>query len=154
MSDKSLLGTVDIGFDTIIIEQEKPIQKEPDVVIEIIKTQQCVCNNDDSISDTVDTGFGDQNIIIKECPKFKIPLYKENYLGEFQTPIEKALARRNLEVYSKDEIDKAVSKVLNIDLSEYVTKNEIQKIIKDLNFVDASTKAYVDCIIPDNLFKI
>lgn len=154
MSDKSLLGIVDVGFDTILIQQEKPIEKEPEVIIEqVIQEKSCSCTNEDSISDTVDIGFGDQNVIIKECPEFKIPLYKENHLGEFKTPIEKAIARRNLEVYSKKEIDDAVSKVLSIDFSIYATKSEVQKIIKNLNFVDANTKAYVDYEIPDNLFK-
>lgn len=154
MSDKSLLGIVNVGFDTILIQQEKPIEKEPEVIIEqVIQEKSCSCTNEDSISDTVDIGFGDQNVIIKECPEFKIPLYKENHLGEFKTPIEKAIARRNLEVYSKKEIDDAVSKVLSIDFSIYATKSEVQKIIKNLNFVDANTKAYVDYEIPDNLFK-
>lgn len=154
MSDKSLLGIVDVGFDTILIQQEKPIEREPEVIIEqVIQEKSCSCTNEDSISDTVDIGFGDQNVIIKECPEFKIPLYKENHLGEFKTPIEKAIARRNLEVYSKKEIDDAVSKVLSIDFSIYATKSEVQKIIKNLNFVDANTKAYVDYEIPDNLFK-
>lgn len=154
MSDKSLLGIVDVGFDTILIQQEKPIKKEPEVIIEqVIQEKSCSCTNEDSISDTVDIGFGDQNVIIKECPEFKIPLCKENHLGEFKTPIEKAIARRNLEVYSKKEIDDAVSKVLSIDFSIYATKSEVQKIIKNLNFVDANTKAYVDYEIPDNLFK-
>ena len=149
MSDKSLLGTANVGFDTI----GKPIKKGSNIVIGTIQVKPCNCVNEDSIQDTVNTGFGEQNVIIKDCPEFKIPLYKENYLGEFQTPTEKALARRNLDVYSKEEIDKAVSKVLNIDLSIYVTKKDLQKVIQDLDFVDANTKAYVDYKIPDNLFK-
>jgi hypothetical protein len=39
--------------------------------------------------------------------------------------MEKVLARKNLEVYSKQEIDDAVSKVLSIDLSIYITKSEV-----------------------------
>ena len=153
MSDKSLLGTANIGFQTIMIEKEKPIEKEPNIVIEKVPAISCTSTNKESIQDTVNTGFGEQNIIIKECPQFKIPLYKENYLGEFKTPMEKVLARKNLEVYSKQEIDDAVSKVLSIDLSIFITKSEVQKILNNLDFVDANIKAYVDYKIPDNLFK-
>lgn len=156
MSDKSILGIADIGFDTIILEKEKPKEEEVTVVVETVQIEKHNCVNEDSIQDTVDIGFGEQNVIIKECPGFKIPLCKENYLGEFETPIEKALARKNLEVYSKEEIDNAISKVLSnelSDLSNFITKSEVQKIINSLSFVDSNLKAYVDCKIPDNLFK-
>jgi hypothetical protein len=36
----------------------------------------------------------------------------------------------------------------------YATKTDVEKIVKNLDFVDANTKAYADCIIPDKLFKI
>lgn len=154
MSNKSLLGIADIGFDTIILEKQEPIEEKPNIVVETIQITECKHTNEDSISDTVNTGFGEQNVIIKECPEFKIPLYKENHLGEFKTPIEKALARINLDVYSKKEIDDVVSRVLSLDLSMYATKTDVEKIVKNLDFVDANTKAYADCIIPDKLFKI
>jgi hypothetical protein len=56
-----------------------------------------------SILDTAETGFGECNKLIKDCPKpeYKTHLFKENYLGEFKTETEKTLARNNLGVYSK-----------------------------------------------------
>jgi hypothetical protein len=63
--------------------------------------------NNDSIIEHIETGFGDCNTITKECPKpeYKTHLFKENYLGEFKSETEKALVRNNLGVYSKKETD-------------------------------------------------
>lgn len=56
----------------------------------------------------INTGFGANNDLHykTKCkkPEFKIPLYKDNYLGEFKTEEEKAAARHALGLYSKGDV--------------------------------------------------
>lgn len=111
-------------------------------------------NKQDSIMDFVDTGFGYENILWKDCPrpKFKTHLFKENYLNEFKSDTEKTLVRHNLEVYSKAETNQIVSHL--ISEKNLVTKDNISEIIEDLNFVDSIPKSDVYYDIPDKLFKL
>lgn len=117
------------------------------------------CDNhktgEDSIIESIDTGFGCTNhIAIPHCkPKYKSFLCKENYLGEFKTETEKSLARYNLGVYSKQEIDDIVGKIL-IENNNFVTKKEVQNMISELDFVNSTLRSYANYQIPDDLFKL
>ena len=52
------------------------------------------------------TGFGENKDLYFECdhPKLNVPLYKENYLREFQTKEEQASARHSLGLYNLDDV--------------------------------------------------
>lgn len=76
---------------------------------------------------TIDSGFGCDDKLTINCPKPELHthLCKENYLGEFKEESEKALARDNLGVYSKDEVSKVLADVVaNIDTSIFITKKK------------------------------
>lgn len=132
---------------TIPIIEDKPIQP-PKLNCNIQKGQ-------DSIIDSVDTGFGCSNQAVVDCPKpkYKSHLCKENYLGEFKQESEKELARNNLGVYSKKEIDLIVGQII-IENNGFVTKSQVQKMINDADFVNSTLRSYVDYQIPDSLFKL
>lgn len=129
-----------------IIHNEQPvIKQEPSKEL-----------NKDSILDKVETGFGCDNTLHKECPKpkFHQHLCKENFLSEFKIEIEKQLARDNLGVYSKLQIDQFLKDLTNIDTSSFITKDDFEAAIQDLDFVKSSLKANTDYNIPENLFKL
>lgn len=132
---------------TIPIIEDKPIQP-PKLNCNIQKGQ-------DSIIDSVDTGFGCSNQVVVDCPKpkYKSHLCKENYLGEFKQESEKELARNNLGVYSKEEIDLIVGQII-IENNGFVTKSQVQKMINDADFVNSTLRSYADYQIPDSLFKL
>lgn len=179
-SQKSILNTANLGYDIInevndlpqkpisLIEGESLIttmntgfgkNDSPEEDIPTIEIIECSCDKEireDSIMDSVNTGLGTENIVVVEHPKpeFKIPLCKENYLGEFDSIIEKQLARYNLGVYSKEEVDNALSKLININTANFATKTEVETMIKNLDFVDSTLKALVDYQIPNDLFKL
>lgn len=180
MMSKSLLSTVSLGYN--IIEEIDELPQEPIRLIEgeslmttmktgfgenniveestpVIELIECSCNkdkNEDSIIDSVKTGLSTENTVIIECPEpqYKIPLCKDNYLGEFENPIEKQLARYNLGVYSKEEVDNVVSKIININTANLATKKEVETMISQLDFVDSKLKAVADYQIPNDLFEL
>lgn len=141
----SVMTTISTGFE----HNDKPVPPPPEINLSC-KTPKH--KNPDSVIGSVDTGFGCDNQLIRECPKpkYKTHLCKENYLGEFKTESEKTLARTNLGVYSKEEIDRIVENNNN----NFITKKEVQNMIADLDFVDSTLKSYVDYQIPNNLFKL
>ena len=175
---KSLLTTANLGYD--IIEENNELPQEPIKLIEgdslittmdtgfdennkldlpeiptiQLKQETCQDSNEESIIDSVDTGFGPENTVVVECPKpsFKIPLCKDNYLGEFESVIEKQLARYNLGVYSKEEIDEVVSKMISTE--NLATKAEVETMINNLDYVDSTLKALADYQIPNDLFTL
>lgn len=122
----------------------------------VIKQEPTQEPNKDSIIDKIETGFGDENTLHKECPKPKWNqhLSKENYLGEFKTEQEKQLARDNLGVYSKEQIDKALRDITHTDVFNFITKSEVEVMITNANYIKANMKKYADYDIPNNLFKI
>lgn len=105
---------------------------------------------------TVDTGFGECNRVELDRPKpqYKTPLYKENYLGEFQVETEKELARNNLGVYSKESVNALIERIVEGGTTNFVTKTEVQEMIDDLDFVNSTLKSQADYSIPKNLFKL
>ena len=143
----SVMTTISTGFD------DKPVPPPPEINLSC-KTPKH--KNPDSVIGSVDTGFGCDNQLIRECPKpkYKTHLCKENYLGEFKTESEKTLARTNLGVYSKEEIDRIVGQIVENNNNNFITKKEVQNMIADLDFVDSTLKSYVDYQIPNNLFKL
>ncbi len=127
-----------------IIHNEQPvIKQEP--------TQEI---NKDSILDKIETGFDEDNALHKDCPapKFNRHLSKENFLSEFKTEIEKQMARDNLGVYSKEQINQFMKDLG--DTSSFVTKDTVEEMIQDLDFVKSTLKSNIDYNIPENLFNL
>lgn len=172
--EDSMLDTLNTGFG----EYNKVIVERPKVEINIEDYTIKICNDDcnkeevkvtenlvptvviknhcikreDSIINDLDTGFGPEQTIITECkkkPEFKTHLCKESYLGEFKSEFEKNLARTNLGVYSKKE----TVAIINRNVSNFITKKEIEEIVKDLDYTTSRSKSQVNYIIPENLFK-
>lgn len=145
----SVMTTISTGFE----HNDKPVPPPPEINLSC-KTPKH--KNPDSVIGSVDTGFGCDNQLIRECPKpkYKTHLCKENYLGEFKTESEKTLARTNLGVYSKEEIDRIVGQIVENNNNNFITKKEVQNMIADLDFVDSTLKSYADYQIPNNLFKL
>lgn len=106
---------------------------------------------------TIDSGFGCDDKLVADCPKPELHthLCKENYLSEFKTETEKELARNNLGVYSKEEIEKVISDALvNLDTSNFITRKEVYNLVENLDYVNSTVKSNVDYEIPNNLFKL
>ena len=145
----SVITTISTGFE----HNDKPVPPPPDINLNCKLPKR---KNPDSVIGAIDTGFGCDNQLVIDCPKpqYKTHLCKENYLGEFKTESEKTLARTNLGVYSKEEIDKIVGKIVENNNNNFITKKEVQNMIADLDFVDSTLKSYVDYQIPNNLFKL
>lgn len=138
----------------IVIEQEEPKKEVPPVTIDLseFNAKKEKPANPDSILNKIETGFDNKNQAYVECkkPQLKTHLSKENYLSEFKTESEKNLARINLGVYSKEEINKALDKIVK----ENITKSDVQEMISDLDFVNSTMKSSVDYQIPNNLFTL
>lgn len=129
-----------------VIHNEQPvIKQEPSKEV-----------NKDSIIDKINTGFGCDNALHKDCPKpqWHQHLCKENFLGEFKTELEKQLARDNLDIYSKTQIDKFIKDLLGVDLPSYITKDYFNEAIQNLDYVKSSLKSNIDYNIPENLFTL
>ena len=178
LPSKSLLSTIKLGYET------EPVPKPPQNFIDFIEGDSVIttidtgfrhndkpvppppkidlkCNaphkkNPDSVIEVIDTGFGCNNQVVIDCPKpqYKTHLCKENYLGEFKTETEKELARTNLGIYSKEEINKIINNIMTDNSNSFITKKEVQTMIADLDFVNSTVKSYVDYQIPNNLFKL
>ena len=137
---------------TIPDKKQLEVIEKPELNKVIIDPKGC-----DSIIEDVETGFGpEQTLVVPNCPpkkEYKLPLFKENYLNEFKEESEKALARYNLGVYSKSEIDNIVSKIIE-ENNNFVTKSEVEEMLQELDFVDSILKSYADYQIPNNLFKL
>lgn len=144
----SVITTMNTGF----IHNDKPVvPHKPELNCRPSKRK-----NPDSIINNIDTGFGCDNVAVIQCPKpkYNTHLCKENYFGEFVSETEKALARYNLGVYSKEELDKIVGDIIIDNSKEFTTKKEVQEMIANLDFVDSKLKANADYEIPDKLFKL
>lgn len=106
---------------------------------------------------TINSGFGHDNKLHFDCPKPKthIHLCKENYLSEFETETEKQLARDNLGVYSKSEVNNALVDILkNIGDNTFITRKEVNEIVDNLDFVKSILKSNINYEIPETLFKL
>ena len=108
-------------------------------------------------SSTTDSGFGHDNKLHFDCPKPKthIHLCKEDYLSEFKTESEKQLARDNLGVYSKSEVNNALIDILqNLDSNTFITRKEVNTLINNLDFVKSVLKSNINYEIPETLFTL
>lgn len=145
--EKPLLKTT---FKTGFEHNDTPVISQP-----IVEFKQSCQKHEDSVIDSVDTGFGDCKTIENSCPKptFKSHLYKENYLSEFKTETEKALARSHLGVYGKSETVAIIKQEMG-SLKSFIKKEEVEKMIADLDFVNSTLKAFADYQIPEKLFKL
>ena len=143
----SVMTTISTGFE----HNDKPVPLPPEINLSCKVPKK---KNPDSVIGSIDTGFGCDNQIVIDCPKpkYKTHLCKENYLGEFKTESEKTLARNNLGIYSKEEIDKIVGQI--VENNNLITRKEVQNMIANLDFVDSTLKSYADYQIPNNLFKL
>ena len=94
-----------------------------------------VPHNENSIKYSIDTGFDIQSSLdYNPCSQRPLsqPLYKENYLGEFETEEEKRIARRNLGLFDDNDVvamslittDEAVTDKDILDLLEIKTINQ------------------------------
>lgn len=92
-------------------------------------------HNEESIKDSIDTGFDTQSSLdYKPCSPRPLsqPLYKENYLGEFETEEEQRMARHNLGLFDDKDVvamslittDKAVTDKDILDLLEIKAINQ------------------------------
>lgn len=143
-------GCLETTFNTGFNHNDKPVIDNITPTLSHINTS----NNKDSILDSVDTGFGENNKLIKDCPKpqYKTHLCKENYLGEFTKETEKALVRNNIGVYSKNEVREVVSHIISD--SSLITRSEVQNIVEDLDFVDSVVRSHASYNIPNDLFQL
>lgn len=89
--------------------KENPVKE--DSIIELLQNSEIeldTCPKLEEKEISFDTGFGENNDLHYETkctkPKFKTPLYQENYLKEFKTEEEKAAARHALGLYNKGDI--------------------------------------------------
>lgn len=110
----------------------------------------------DSILSSVNTGFGEINTVIKDCPKpeFKTPLFKEDYLSVFVSETEKELVRNNLGVMGESEVTNLVNKLVTKEVESFITIEKVEELIEDLDFVDSELNSRADYTIPDKLFKL
>lgn len=94
-----------------------------------------VPHNENSIKYSIDTGFDIQNSLdYNPCSSRPLsqPLYKENYLGEFETEEEKRIARHNLGLFDNKDVvamnlittDDAVTDTDILDLLKIKTINQ------------------------------
>ena len=106
---------------------------------------------------TIDSGFSCDDTLTVDCPKPELHthLCKENYLGEFKAESEKELARNNLGVYSKSEVNNTLTSILqNLDSNTFITRKEVNNLIDNLDFVKSILKSNVNYEIPENLFTL
>lgn len=140
-------------FNTGFTHNDKPVIAPPPPSY---NQQTPINKNEDSVIESVDTGFGENNTISQDCPKpqYKTHLFKENHLGEFKSETEKSLVRYNIGVYSKTEVHDLVSHIISDGTASFVTKEQVQDMVDQLDFVDSTLRAYAIYDIPSKLFPL
>lgn len=106
----SILNSISSGdLQVQEVPRELPVKK--DSIIELLKNSEIEFNTCPKLNNTLDginTGFGENNDLHFDTPCKKpsliTPLYRENYLSEFQTEEEKAAARHALGIYNKGDV--------------------------------------------------
>lgn len=167
-NQNSLLSTINTGFNDVeptkqllVASQQAPTLYSPYQH----KTSQSCCSNNqqnnekfknESIKNTVNTGFNKADQLVVDCPEHSLvtPLLKENFLSEFREKTEKQLARQNLDIYSRTEVDNLVNYNITLINNNFVKKSELENIIEGLGYVDSTLKSYIDYQIPEELFKL
>ena len=136
----SILDSIKESFD--LNEQDNLVlevpEKKEELIIPIQESiefdfkKQCPIqtpHNKESIKDSIDTGFDTQSSLdYNPCSPRPLsqPLYKENYLGEFETEEEKRIARHNLGLF--DNKDVVAMNVITTD--DAVTNTDILDLLK------------------------
>ena len=142
----SILDSIKESFD--LNEQDdlalEVTEKKEELIIPIQESiefdfkKQCpiqTTHNKESIKDSIDTGFDTQSSLdYNPCSPRPLsqPLYKENYLGEFETEEEKRIARHNLGLFDHKDVvamnlittDDAVTDTDILDLLKIKTINQ------------------------------
>lgn len=173
----SVKDTIATGFEEDI-EYEQPIDPKEQQFIEstedTISTEEvklsikCIPKKEqplESVKNTISTGFAKNDQLGLECKKPTIVTYliKDNYLSEFEKETEKQLARYNLGVYSRQEVEQLTKNLQNTINKLYVSREtmetrlqetvqEINNIIKSKEYVDSKLKSRVNYSIPEALF--
>ena len=178
----SVKDTISTGFEEDI-EYEQSIECDPkeqqfiESSEDIISTEsteeiklsiKCIPKKEqslESVKNTISTGFAKNDQLGLECKKPTIVTYliKDNYLSEFEKETEKQLARYNLGVYSKQEVEQLTKNLQNTINKLYVSREtmetrlqetiqEINNIIKSKEYVDSKLKSRVNYSIPEALF--
>ena len=127
----------------------------------VIKQEPSKELNKDSIIDKINTGFGCDNALHKECPKpqWHQHLCKENFLGEFKRNYAKTDRQKN-DFYATEPattklfLDEFIKNLSGVDLSSFITKDDFNEAIQNLDYVKSSLKSNIDYNIPENLFTI
>lgn len=120
---------------TSILENINLEEKNSDLVFKPLQCPVQVPHKEGSIKDSINTGFDLQDSLdYKPCtPKpLQTPLYKENFLAEFETKEEKKQARHNLGIY--DDWDVIEMGLINVDdsIKDKDILDELQiKIVKE-----------------------
>ena len=106
----SILNSISSG-DLQVQQVPKEIPVKKDSIIELLQNSEIEFKTCPKFTDTLDgvnTGFGENNDLHFDIPCKKpsliTPLYRENYLSEFQTEEEKAAARHALGIYNKGDV--------------------------------------------------
>lgn len=89
-----------------ILHKPEPPEEEEVEIENLLQNNKVDCSYSDT-TEEFNTGFGaDKDLHYEDnCEiKLKVPLYKENYLQEFNTEEEKASARHALGLYNKEDI--------------------------------------------------
>lgn len=146
-------GCLKTTFSTGFMHDDKPVVAPPPPSF---NQQTPIEENEDSVIDSMDTGFGENNTISQDCPKpqYKTHLFKENHLSEFKSETEKALVRYNIGVYSKTEVHDLVSHIISDGTASFVTKEQVEDMMDQLDFVDSTLRAYAIYDIPTKLFPL
>jgi hypothetical protein len=106
----SILNSISSG-DLQVQQAPGEIPVKEDSILEMLQNSEIeftTCPNPKNNLDNFNTGFGESNELHYDIPckhrEGKTPLYKENYLRDFKTEEEKALARNSLGLYSRGDV--------------------------------------------------
>ena len=150
------------GPEIVPKKEQFPATEEVKLSIKCIPKKE---QPSESVKNTISTGFAKNDQLGLECKKPTIVTYliKDNYLSEFEKETEKQLARYNLDVYSKQEVEQLTKNLQNTINKLYVSREtmetrlqetvqEINNIIKSKEYVDSKLKSRVNYSIPEALF--
>ena len=104
----SILNSIASG-DLQVQKVPEDIPVKEDSIMDLLQNSEIefkTCPKPNNSFDILNTGFGANNDLHFDirCVDLKIPLYKENYLREFESLEEKAAARRALGIFGNSDI--------------------------------------------------
>ena len=119
------------------VEETPKVEISVEDILDNLDLELETCPNLNNNLGNVNTGFGNNNDAYYETPcckpKLQTPLYKDNFLSEFETEEEKAAARKSLGITNvEDLLEKAmVVSSLGIPSKEIINNASIQHLRKD-----------------------